>query len=139
MDLLKFRRLIYCAILTVLIIIVHPVQAANIFQQEDLAGTWEVNSLASGPGAPWWERGPVTVNADGSFSGTLDQHNGDPDTVSGILNITSDGIITITETDEDFRCTMDMGKTVIACTNTWSTGSPGTTEINVWVKKARSY
>jgi len=101
----------------------------------DLAGTWEVNSLASGPGAPWWERGPITIDSNSSFSGTLTQSDGSLDNVSGTLNITADGIITMTGNDEDLRCSMDAGKTVVVCTSTWTTGSPGTTEIKVITKR----
>ena len=41
---------------------------AAAYQQTDLQGTWEVSTLASGPGAPWWERAHATIASDGSFT-----------------------------------------------------------------------
>jgi len=106
------------------------------YSQEDLAGTWEVNSLASGPGAPWWLRGSVTVNADGSFSGTLNESNGTQDNVSGILHISNKGIITSQDINKDFRAVMDSGKTVFVGTATWG---DGTTYISIWLKRGSQY
>jgi hypothetical protein len=42
-------------------------QAAS-YSIDDLAGIWQGNSLASGPGAPYWERDTVTIDADGTFA-----------------------------------------------------------------------
>ena len=45
-----------------------------------LAGTWNLNSFATGPDAPWWERGTVTVNPDGTCTeGTIIKNNGSTD------------------------------------------------------------
>jgi len=113
---------------------------ADSYGLADLAGTWEVNIVASGPGAPWWERGPLAVSTDGSFSGTMEQYDSDLDIVSGVFNISSDGMVTMVgDTDEDYQCAMDSGKTVVACTGTWSTGVPGTSEMSVWVKTGPAY
>ena len=104
------------------------------YSQDDLTGTWEINSLASGPGAPWWERGPITISSDGSFSGTVTYNDGNTGNPSGTFNISTDGIITLTGSS-DFKGCMDSGKTVIVCTDIWDTGSPGTTEIKVLTRK----
>ncbi len=93
-------------------------QAAS-YSQSDLTGSWNLNSLASGPDEPWWNRGTLTVAADGSLTGSLTDSNGAPQTVSGSsLSITAGGIITISD-DPDARCEMDSGKTVVVCTTTW--------------------
>ena len=140
MGILTNRNTIHYVVISItLLFLVRPVQAANIFMTADLAGTWEVNSLASGPGAPWWLRGAVTVNSNGSFSGTLDEYNSDPDMVSGTLSISADGVITSQDVDPDFRAAMDSGNTVIVGTATWDEGEPGTTYISVWVKKGELY
>jgi hypothetical protein len=113
---------------------------AGTYSLADLTGTWEVNSLASGLGANWWERGPITINSSGDFSGILMQNNGDPDTVSGTFSITADGVITVPGvSDNAFRCAMDSGRTVVACNSTWTTGIPGASEIKVLTKKSGDY
>lgn len=99
---------------------------------DDLTGVWEVNSMASGAGAPWWERGPLTVNQDGTFTGTYQQSDGTPDNVSGTMSI-ADDIVQIGPDDENRQCTMDSSKTVIVCTSTWA--GDGTAELTVVVKK----
>ena len=38
------------------------------YSMADLAGTWESNSFVSGPGAPWWERGTITIKPTGKFA-----------------------------------------------------------------------
>ncbi len=105
----------------------------------DLAGTWEANSIASGPGAPWWLRGPLTINSDGSFLFSETYSDGTAGTSSGTISIATDGIITTQAAGPDFRAVMDSGKTVIVGTSTWSNVYPGTTQIVVWTKKAASY
>ncbi|MBN1834033.1 MAG: hypothetical protein JW896_18165 [Deltaproteobacteria bacterium] len=115
------------------------VSASGAFTTNDMEGIWEVNGLASGPGAPWWIRGPLTVTSNGAFSGSLEEYASDPDSVSGTFSISGDGIITSDDLSTDFRAAMDLGKTVIIGTNTWDYGSPGTTEITTLLKKAESY
>ena len=139
MNILPIRGTIFCVILSISLFLVRSGYASNIFGLRDLVGTWEFNSLASGPGAPWWERGPLTVDSNGLSSGTLEEYPGQPDIwPSTTFNISPDGIITFVGNSIG-RCTMDSGKTIIACTATWSTGDPGTTTINVWPKKDGSY
>lgn len=104
----------------------------------DLAGNWEGNGLASGNGAPWWERSRVTISASGEITGTSTNSDGETEYPSGTFNITSSGIITV-QGNAILQCAMDAGKSVFACTDTWTSGSPGTTEMKVFVKKGASY
>jgi len=114
-------------------------KAATSYAAADLAGTWESNSLATGPGAPWWERARAVIAADGSFTADTTESDGSTGTLNapaGSLVLSADGVIT---GPGDFRGAMDAGKTVVAITDTWTTGSPGTTEMKLWVKVGASY
>lgn len=53
-----------------------PGVSSAAYTLADLSGNWEVNSLASGPGAPWWIRISLNIAADGSFSGTETDSDG---------------------------------------------------------------
>ena len=113
---------------------------ANQYSLADLEGTWEGNSLASGPGAPWWERATITIASDGTFTGNNGDSEGYSGPISGKFNISSEGIVRMEgSSDADFLCSMGSGKTIFACTATWTSGSPGTTEMKVFTKKAVSY
>ncbi len=116
-------------------VVVKPAQAFSLSQ---LAGTWEANGLASGPGAPWWERARATIAADGSFTVSTTDSDGGADTFGGTFSVSSGGIVTLTGTST-FRGVVDAGKTIMVTTDTWSTGSPGTTELKVVVKVAGTY
>jgi hypothetical protein len=59
----------------------------------DLAGTWEVNSFVTGPSAPWWLRGTITVATDGTFTSSGTQNDGKVDSGSGAFSISSNGIL----------------------------------------------
>lgn len=108
-------------------------KAAN-YSLNDLTGTWEVNAMVSGPGAPWWNRGSVTFAADGSCSGILQENDGSPPrNVSGTFGIAANGVFT-PDFNANEECYMDAGKTIMACTGTWTTGSPGSTELTVLTK-----
>ena len=37
------------------------------YAQADLAGTWNLNSIASGSDAPWWMRALLTIDNTGSL------------------------------------------------------------------------
>jgi hypothetical protein len=115
-----------------------PSAPSSAYSLNDLAGNWASNGLASGPGAPWWERASITVLADGSFSGSATDSSDSTENISGTFNITSGGIITL-QGNSYLQCAMDAGKTLVACTDTWTTGSPGTAEMKVMVKKGGSY
>ena len=105
---------------------------AGTYGLSDLVGTWEVNSLASGPGSPWWERARVTVAPDGSFSGSTTGSDGGGGAVSGTLSISSGGVVTVPGAPAA-RGTLDAGKMVLVITDTWG---DGTTELKVWTKMA---
>lgn len=104
----------------------------------DLAGNWELHSIASGPGAPWWLRGRLAIGANGAFTGTLTELGGTPEPVSGTFGLTSDGTISLSVADLA-EGALDAGRTVMALTNTWTGFEAGTTEMNVAVKLAASY
>lgn len=112
------------------------VKKSTGYEQTSLMGTWEVNSIVSGPGAPWWSRGPVTIGPSGSFSGTLEFSDDVPENVSGSFILSPDGVITSTAVNPGFRAVLDSGRSVVAGTSTWSSGAPGSTELSVWTKKA---
>jgi hypothetical protein len=111
---------------------------ADSYSLADLEGTWDGNSLASGPGAPCWERANLVIYADGTFSASTVESTGATGNVNGTWQISSDGIITL-EGDTTVGCSMDSHKTIIVCTDTWSKGQPGTTEMKIFTKKADSY
>lgn len=116
--------------------------ADAVYSIADLAGTWESNGLASGPGAPWWERATITIASDGAFAGNTAESDGGSGLISGTFNISSQGFITLAGSnisDTDILCNVNSAGTVFACTSTWVTGSPGTTEMKVVTKRAVSY
>lgn len=103
-----------------------------------LAGAWELNSLVSGPGAPWWMRGRLTVAADGSFTGDLTDHTGSTDPASGSLVATPDGAVTLSFAPQSLGW-LDAGRTVLVLTNSWPDGTPGSSELAMLVKMAPAY
>ena len=109
------------------------------YQIADLVGTWYVHSLASGPGAPWWEHGSLAVSADGSFTATVQPYKSEPGTISGQFQIDPNGVVTI-ESVPDFTIGhMSSDKNMIAMVDTWATGSPGTTELRILTRKGENY
>jgi hypothetical protein len=111
------------------------------YLQADLAGTWDISSIVSGTGAPWWSRGIVEIDANGTIiNGTLEFSDDDPEDVSGLsFTLGSDGVIVSPAIDPDFRVVMDSRKSVVVGTSTWGSGAPQTTEITVWTRRAASY
>ncbi|MGD0282971.1 MAG: BACON domain-containing carbohydrate-binding protein [Dissulfurispiraceae bacterium] len=110
-------------------------QAAS-YSVADLAGTWEVNQLAS-PG-PAWYRGTAIIGSDGSLSGTINASDGSTSTASETLSITTDGIITQTGGDT-FRCAMDSSKNVFVCTDGGTSHSTNSnTTMGIFTKQAGS-
>lgn len=114
------------------------VKMAGTYGLADLRGAWEINSIASGPGAPWWQRGRLTVAADGSCTGTMTDNEGQLDPISSAFSITPEGFVTFAGSSTG-RGVVDAGKTVLAMTSTWASGSPGTTDLGVGVKMAETY
>jgi hypothetical protein len=106
---------------------------AATYSQDDLTGTWALNSLATEDAAPWWQRGMVTVGADGSFTGSLqDSTLAPPNTVSGTINLSATGVA-VPSNKPFTRCTMDAGKTVMVCSGDWA-ADHATSEMAVWTK-----
>jgi len=108
----------------------------SVYQISDFEGTWNVNCMSNGPSSPWGERALITFAADGSFSGTTTDSTGKTEPVSGTFAISLDGLISMIGNADNFNCRMDLGKTVIVCTNQWDDGS---SEMKVFTKKATSY
>lgn len=106
---------------------------AASYTQADLAGTWQVHTLATGPGAPWWSHGQVVVQSNGVFSGSMMENSGDTFPVGGTFTLASNGVITRAGSTVA-RGVLDRGHTVMVWTDTWDTGSPGTTEMMIGVR-----
>jgi len=105
----------------------------------DLAGTWESNSLASGPGAPWWFRASWTVDAGGNMSGSGTESDGGTGNFSGIFTSSSDGWLRLNGIEgisNNPLCSIDSKATVLVCSETWN---DGTTNLIVGMKKSASY
>lgn len=113
-------------------------RGAAAYLRSDLQGTWEFSAIASGPGAPWWERARASIAADGSFTAVSNDHLGGTDNIAGELDLTSMGIVTQVESST-FRGVLDSGKTLLAWTDTWTSDAPGTTELRLGVKLAPTY
>lgn len=106
---------------------------ANAYTPADLAGTWEMHSLATGPGAPWWSRGQIVVAANGSFTGTMTDPSGGSHPTSGTLTLAADGSLSRSGSAAAHGA-LDAGRTVMVWTDTWTTGSPGTSELLIGVR-----
>jgi hypothetical protein len=97
---------------------------AGTYAAADLAGAWELNVLATGPKAPFWARGEITIAADGTFSGSVARSGGGNTALSGTLTIAADGAMTCTSgCDPAFGGALDAGKTVFIALNTDANGT----------------
>jgi hypothetical protein len=98
---------------------------AASYSTSDLAGSWQGNSLAAGPGAPWWERAGMTVGLNGTFTASAVESSGRKDHPSGKLVISPDGVVTVYSNGKATSVSgvMDAGKTVMVFTDAWSDGS----------------
>jgi uncharacterized repeat protein (TIGR03803 family) len=106
-----------------------------------LAGTWNLSDLLTGPSAPFWERDVMTINADGTFSSSGANNNGDPQTVTGNLWVFPYGmwmnIVPTTPFTVDVPiCQVSMNNTVFSCSGTESDGS---TDLIVATLQGSSY
>jgi hypothetical protein len=103
----------------------------------DLAGTWNLNEITTGPDAPWWGRDTITIQSNGKFTGTDVESDGTNMPISGSFSLVSGGFTVagpgINKTN---LCQMDLGKTIFACT---STSHNGSTNLIIGVKQAASY
>jgi hypothetical protein len=110
---------------------------AASYSMSDLNGTWHINNLVAGPGAPWWLRGTLGFVSNGYYNMTYFESDDliTPSNEDGTLQIIADGTITNTEIPTAmFR--MDADKTVMVGTSTWPDTS---TDFPVLLKKAASY
>ncbi|MGO9018942.1 MAG: fibronectin type III domain-containing protein [Syntrophobacteraceae bacterium] len=106
-------------------------------QTVNLTGTWNSNGFTTGPSAPWWGRGTVTVASNGTltFSGT--ESNGSAYSGSGAFSIASTGIVmTVNGQSESFLCQTDSDNTVVVCAETWPDGS---SNLLILTNQAASY
>jgi len=106
------------------------------YSQGDLTGAWEINGMKSS--FTWWERGPMTVDSNGSFFISAEEIDGSTITFSGTMTISSNGIITATGPGipPTFRCSLDSDKSVAVCT---FTSEAGHSDMMILTKKAASY
>jgi len=106
-----------------------------------VAGNWEVNSLATGPGAPWWQRGSGVINDDGTWSfGSLQNSDGTTDSASGTFKFSSDGTVAaVNGGDITEFGSLDLDKTVLIHVDEWTTGAPGTSELSIMTRMADAY
>lgn len=113
--------------------------AIDVYSLTDLVGNWEIQSLAAGPGAPWWGRGPITIAENGSFSGNFVESDGNTDPISGTFAITTAGVVSMNPSNPDFSCNLNANKMIMACTETWSSWLPGTVNMPLMIKKGTAY
>ncbi|MGA2938543.1 MAG: hypothetical protein ABSF52_15790 [Syntrophobacteraceae bacterium] len=110
---------------------------ANGATLADLAGTWKYNSFVSGPLAPWWERGTITIKPDGTFTGSGEDSNGNSDSSIGAFSIASDGIVMTGGGWSDTPlCQLDSGNAVLVCTHI---STDGGSNLTIFTKQAASY
>ncbi len=124
----------------ILCLVLVPSRTASAYQQSDLQGTWEFNSIASGPGAPWWERARAMVAPDGSFTALANDNGGGADTIQSEFDLSSEGIVTLGGLGT-FRGALDTGTTLLASTDTWSSGGrerPSSGSASRWHRRTRS-
>ncbi|MDR3553264.1 MAG: hypothetical protein P4L55_00780 [Syntrophobacteraceae bacterium] len=125
--------------LSILTLVVLGALAPNAYGvvPADIAGTWSFNSFVSGLKAPWWERGTLTVEPDGTFSGSGTDSNGNPASVSGTFSVSSDGIVISGADYADAPlCRMDSGNAVLVCTHFSEAGS---SNLTIFTKRTPSY
>ena len=105
------------------------------YAQTDMTGSWNMNALASSPGAPWWLRSAFTIDSGGMASGTKTGSDDSSGEFSASFVVSQAGAITLSA-DSVAPCIMNSGKTVISCVGTWSDSS-GTSELPIITKQAQ--
>ncbi|MDR3557491.1 MAG: hypothetical protein P4L55_22265 [Syntrophobacteraceae bacterium] len=115
-NLLKYSFRLF-SVLCVICLFECPISAGA--QNFDFSGTWQFNSMLSGPGAPWWERGTLSVAQDQTFTGSGTQSNGASDTPSGSFSVNSNGIsMSLNGKFSTSLCMTDSTDSTITCTAT---------------------
>jgi hypothetical protein len=106
----------------------------------DLAGTWNFNAFVTGPGAPWWERLTMVVKPNGTFSGSGTQSTGNPENFTGAFKVSSGGLLLgVTGGNSGVPCQIDLGATVMSCTETWpqkAGSAAGSTNLIIGTRQA---
>jgi hypothetical protein len=107
------------------------------YEQSDFEGKWLGNYLGAGTGGNVWMR--ATFNFDsisyGFFTGTMVDSNRNVTTPAGFFFITPEGVVTL-PVEPNLQCNMDASKTVMACTDTPSSGN---VELTVFTKSGAAY
>ncbi len=106
-----------------------------------LAGTWQGDGLASGPGAPWWDEDTLIINQNGTSSFAWIASNGTSGSTSGNVSVASGGTITLglgsTSIVGTASGVIDANTTVMVFTNTWSDGK--THEIRIFTNGTAAF
>lgn len=116
-----------------------PGGSANAYVTSDLAGAWDVHSLASGAGEPWWERARATIAASGRVNATTSYNDGGTDAIVADFAVARDGIVT-SDGATVMRGHLSKLHNLLVLTDTWE-GSPYavSTELKVGVKMGTGY
>ncbi|MGD9504307.1 MAG: hypothetical protein AB7W37_05330 [Syntrophobacteraceae bacterium] len=80
----------------------------------------------------------MTIDSDGTFTGSGQDSTGDVDNPTGVITTSSTGFL-VSPTDEsnpDSQCHVDAGNTVMACTDSWDSDAA---YLGVIVRQAASY
>ncbi len=111
----------------------------------ELAGQWNIGAIMSGQDAPVAEACKMTVNQDGTTSGSCTVNGGSSESLSGNMWLFPDGARpTLTERAGipqpliDWLCQPNASGTVIACTATVNDDS-GSSYMSVGTKQGASY
>jgi hypothetical protein len=93
-------------------------------QTYNFTGIWNYNSFISGPGAPWWGRGTLTVSQSGTFTGSGTESTGVSESPSGSFTVSSNGIVmALNGQFSTSLCMSDSSNSMMTCTATLSDGS----------------
>lgn len=89
-----------------------------------LAGTWNLNMIAAGADVPWWERASVTINPDGTVSGSGTDSNGTTEQITGAFWSFPGGLWPQIggNPDAGALCQVDQDNLVFACTGSHASG-----------------
>ncbi len=93
-------------------------------QTYNFSGIWNFNSFISGPNAPWWERGTLSVTQSGTFTGSGTESTGASDSPSGSFTVSSNGIVmALNGQFSSSICMSDSSLSMMTCTATLPDGS----------------
>ena len=104
----------------------------------DLAGTWSLNVICTGPYAPYWDRGTFVIQSNGRCTYSHSDSDGSSgNNYSASFSLSSSGFaLSGAQIPKGTLCQMDLGKSVLACTMTSSSGS---SYLAIFLKQADSY